>query len=848
MLQEHEVKRLTLKGRAPRAHQGDLTMKEKELRLALVYYGGVSLAIYQHGVNIEILNLLRASKAYHTPSASAQKQTPDHVFPRPAAAGTSGEAISTEEVYFDLLKEIGRTLDLRVVADVISGSSAGGINAVVLARAIVHDLSLAPLTDMWFNEADILKLISPEARAGKWSKWYVAPIMRLVYARLAREGIVPEDADDDVREQLSTFVRSRWFKPPFDGPHFSELLLDGILAMDVGEPSGSTLLPPETRLDLRISVTDYHGAEKAIFMHDPVLIWEREHRQMLAFTAERTSQGLTRSDFDRADIPSLAFAARASASYPGAFPPAQIKEMSALIERRGLDWTGKEHFLAANFSYYRQIGLDPEDVILLDGSILNNKPLQAAIEALRKHAAYREVDRRLVYVDPHPTQPTMDPGVRMPGFFATLRSALSDLPRHVPIYEELEETSRFNQQIKSLKSIARASRRHIDDLIEQATGGALSERHTVEQIRRWRLTSTNLLSSSALIYNAWMRSLVLESVEVIAGLVARICEQEPLSQHARWIRGVIEAWAETQGMFPDDYHIPDTVSENSQLPPFGRFIVEFGVRYKARRISHIIQELNTIYQIEDGDFDTVAEFEKVDDLKRQVSGCLRGLYIFEDPMFLQKFPGQEIRRMFCADRGAPLPPASEHARARMADLTALIGRIGQICGLVGTNDELDQILSSPLMAELDPRCRRIVLSGYLGWPYADVVILPSMNALGLESGAFEEILVDRISPQDATSVCIAAGCGPLRGETAIGFGGFLTRSARENDYLWGRIHAIERLIDIIASALDPPVGETLPDFASFKKRAFEAMLRAEEERLAHIPEVVAAVRAEIAKL
>ncbi|MDK3019107.1 patatin-like protein [Pseudodonghicola flavimaris] len=823
-------------------------MKEKELRLALVYYGGVSLAIYQHGVNIEILNLIRASQAYHVPSSSTQKQLPDHVFARSVSSGVSSEGVSTEAVYFDLLKQIGRKLDLRVVADVISGSSAGGINAVVLARAIVHDLSIAPLSDMWFEEADILKLISPKARAGKWSKWYISPFMRLAFARLVRAGILPRDAGQDVRRRLSTFVRSRWFKPPFDGAHFSGLLLDGLLAMEGNEAPGSTLLPPETRLDLRISVTDYHGADKAIFMHDPVLIWEREHRQMLKFAAERTSQGLTRSDFDRVNIPSLAFAARASASYPGAFPPAQIGEMDRLIERRSLEWTGKEHFLATNFSHYRQIGLDPEDVVLLDGSILNNKPLQAAIEALRQHAAYREVDRRLVYIDPHPEQPNFDPGVRMPGFFSTLRSALSDLPRYAPIYEELEETSRFNRQVKGLKAIARTSRHHVEELIEQATGGALSEHHTVEQIRHWRLTSTNLLSSSALIYNAWMRSLVLEAIDVIADLVARICGQEPLSQHARWIRQVIEAWAETKGMFPEDYHIPDTVSENSELPTFARFIVEFGVRYKARRISHIIQEINAIYQIEDGDFDPDVEFEKLDELKRQVSTCLRGLNVFEEPMFLLKFPVQDIRQVFCAEQAADLPVAAHYARSRNGELTALIGRIGEICGVVGTNDELDQILASPLMAELNPRFRRIVLSGYLGWPYSDVVILPAMNALGLESGAFEEVLVDRISPQDATSICIEAGCGPLRGEAAIGFGGFLTRSARENDYLWGRIHAIERLIDIVASTVDPATAETMPDFAVFKKRAFEAMLRAEEERLSHIPEVVAAVRAEIDKL
>lgn len=33
-------------------------MREKELRLALVCYGGISLAVYMHGITKEILSLI----------------------------------------------------------------------------------------------------------------------------------------------------------------------------------------------------------------------------------------------------------------------------------------------------------------------------------------------------------------------------------------------------------------------------------------------------------------------------------------------------------------------------------------------------------------------------------------------------------------------------------------------------------------------------------------------------------------------------------------------------------------------------------------------------------------------
>ena len=40
-------------------------MREKELRIALVCFGGVSLAVYMHGISKEILKLVRASAALH---------------------------------------------------------------------------------------------------------------------------------------------------------------------------------------------------------------------------------------------------------------------------------------------------------------------------------------------------------------------------------------------------------------------------------------------------------------------------------------------------------------------------------------------------------------------------------------------------------------------------------------------------------------------------------------------------------------------------------------------------------------------------------------------------------------
>ncbi len=94
-------------------------MRQKELRIALVCYGGVSLAVYMHGVTKELWKLVRASRGFIAGDA-----------PPPGVEG----------VYCRLLDhlETEKGLRLRVLTDIVAGASAGGINGVFLAQAIQH--------------------------------------------------------------------------------------------------------------------------------------------------------------------------------------------------------------------------------------------------------------------------------------------------------------------------------------------------------------------------------------------------------------------------------------------------------------------------------------------------------------------------------------------------------------------------------------------------------------------------------------------------------------------------------------------------------------------------------------
>ena len=182
------------------------TRIEKELRLALVCYGGLSLAVYMHGLSKEILKLARASALLAGVASPALKSrlSYDDVNDDPR------RETDTERHYFKLLQRLGAAVDIRVVVDVIAGSSAGGINGIMLARSIAHDLPLDAHREMWLGNADVSQLMNPSEMPARWSKPYVRPVL------WGLNRAVP-GLNAEAREKVSTLVRARWLKPPFSG-------------------------------------------------------------------------------------------------------------------------------------------------------------------------------------------------------------------------------------------------------------------------------------------------------------------------------------------------------------------------------------------------------------------------------------------------------------------------------------------------------------------------------------------------------------------------------------------------------------------------------------------------------
>src|SRR5262249_49339903 len=125
-----------------------------------------------------------------------------------------------------------------------------------------------------------------------------------------------------------------------------------------------------------------------------------------------------------------------------------------------------------------------------------------------------------------------------------------------------------------------------------------------------------------------------------------------------------------------------------------------------------------------------------------------------------------------------------------------------------------------------------------------VLTFPMMVAR--DGGELNQILVDRISPQDVKVLAGFTGLASLKGSGFGRFGAFLSRSYRENDYLLGRLHALERLIDIVCDSADAERSGI--NVMQVKKRGFLRILAAEEANLTQSASLIAALRARIAEM
>ena len=774
-------------------------MREKELRLALICYGGVSLAIYMHGITREIWHLLRASRSYH-----------DGVSP---GSGSEG-------VYTDLMADIAQSssIKLRVLADIIAGSSAGGINGIFLSQAIVTGQSLEPLTDMWLKNADVEVLLDPDARPlSRFTKFWAAPI---AWAILRRRGgpvqrTVAKEARDEVATKLSRFVRARWFQPPFGGRVFSALLLDALQAMEQ-RGAESPLLPAGQPLDLFVTVTDFHGHQERLTLNSPSDVSETEHRLTIGFS--------TRNKFGDgfANAAELTFAARSTASFPGAFPPFNVRELDGLLQSRAAEWSGRDAFLKRILPQQFAAG-SADDTFLIDGSVLANAPFEQAIDALRNRPARREVDRRFVYIDPKPGMPSfrmrggksVGAPQKAPGFFATIFGATSDIPREQPIRDSLNAIEGRSQRIARMREITEHLEVEVEQMIETMLGKTwFLSKPTPERLFKWRLTMVEQsAAATGYSYPAYAHLRLMGVLDELVATARRVYPDGG-QDHFRLLRDAL--WREicSRGL-------------NRMTGPKGKvaaaasmaFFRDQDVRFRVRRLRFLARRLAEDVEVMADLPDTVA-----DTVRKSIYASLAHFLTVETAEFL----------------GADVAEAVRHGVENPAALLDLLASRRNL----EAGDAATDVAINTALADVPDAATRAILLGYLGYILYDIATLPLLQGEGLDE--FDPIKVDRIAPDDANTIRKGGAAETLKGIEFNNFGAFFSRAYRENDYLWGRLHGIDRLVDIVLSAMPGTVSAEQSEVLAIKRKAFIAVLDAEAPRLRRVQPLIADLRAEIA--
>ena len=160
----------------------------------------------------------------------------------------------------------------------ISGTSAGGINGVFLAKAIAHDLSQKSLRDLWFEEADIGKLLTgprlldPLGVKGKLA-WFVVQAL-LARGRVSHRCAVTGCAN-------CCIGRCRPWRPMPARPRSPR----------AGRPGG--LLPLDSSLELFVTMTDARGHRRYLPIGnrhlggEPLVVSDLTHRHVVRFAVDR---------------------------------------------------------------------------------------------------------------------------------------------------------------------------------------------------------------------------------------------------------------------------------------------------------------------------------------------------------------------------------------------------------------------------------------------------------------------------------------------------------------------------------------------------------------------------------
>lgn len=454
---------------------------EHEIRFALVMYGGVSLAVYMNGVTQEFYHLVRAT-AVDSPTG-------------------------TEAIY----RELADIVRARFVVDIVSGTSAGGINAIFLGKALANGQSLDQLARLWLDEADL---------SGLWNR---SPAPRSLLS----------------------------------GPGLYGKLARALQAMDDNGGTGAL----QSEIDVFITATDIQGLELPIQLSD-MTIQEKRHKNVFRLRfAAGVSASRVDNDFRREMNPFLAFAARATSSFPFAFEPMRLADAAEVpdVQRFFPDYAS-----AAGADFARRA--------FGDGGYLNNKPFSYAIDEIPRRISELPAQRKLAYIEPSPERASGNATRARPGVIRNSLDAAVTLHQYETIREDLKRILDRNRLIERVREVV--SRVEEDVEKWQASGMAGARRRQGHDYAR--RTMADEIHERGPGYAGYHRLKVCAVTDDLAVLAAREFKDPA-------IRHIVEEWRAR------------TYSEDDARSSESLFLLRFDLGYRLRRVRFLLAKLDELF-------------------------------------------------------------------------------------------------------------------------------------------------------------------------------------------------------------------------------------------------------------
>lgn len=636
--------------------------------MAMALNGGVSLAVWMGGCAVELDRARRADEP--------------------------GE--ETPRIYDALC----HCLERRLVIDILTGASAGGINGALLSAAMVSQrkLDVDFVRNRWLDLGDLSELLYPVDKEDP---------------RALMDGKVFHDSLLEA---------------------FEEVLGTNASAEGPCKPSGQ---PPRRVVpSLDVTMTDVIGVEKNFKDVWGGNLIAREHRPRFKFR-----EGV------HYNARALADAARTSASFPFAFEPWRVHDSARVLA-----------------------GL-PRETYGIDGGLLDNAPIEAALALIPSKPANSRVLRYVCYLNGDPglsgeEGPATQPSLGEVGTYVV------NLPRVAPFVDQLYAIKRSVERRSHTRTI---------------------------QLSLLTMDLDCLLHVAEGLFDAYVERRTMQSLEEIL--------EDP--GEATMMMRMLET---ADGRLP---WIP------FQLEPPDAYTWHWGVR-PAQRILHLLLDLIRPLISKASDEvrgRLIAARRTIDDQLSELGNAHEKITLREsenNPDSIAWEPPLEKLERSAAKASAL---AADTYKAVVVSARAVHAVVREGSGDdFGSDPIIKGVFGQQGEVEWLPRFFRRVLS-------IEVIRRAFSTEADVESA--EELRFVQLTPA-APSPIFTAGPLSLKSPataaeklTGIGLGhfaGFFRRSWRANDFMWGRLDAAARIVDLL---LDKPFSDDSSTPAHQARRARE---------------------------